>query len=392
MSIEIIYLSNYLDAQTASRRGIKEYSYAANKKVLNFALSLKPRKNVAILSAGRNGNAESHSFHRPEVLRSSGIPVYYAAFYYFPWVGYLLSAFSLACWVLRLYRRHPNAVYIIYNRRPVYLLALFTILMLRSKCYLDLEDGGSEFRKPGLIQKILDQILVKAFDHACSSGALIASEYLRRETRIKKVMPYYGTLRKINTAFRDWQEGKLRVMFGGTLVQGAGTAAIMEAVFRLHTDYPLIASQYVFFITGFGAQAESLQAFSKQFDRAYVEFKGNMSAADFHDMMQGVHIGLNIRDSAFLLAHVSFPSKVLDITSYGQLLISTSASDVMKIFNSENILLLDDMDLAGSLVEKLIWVAQNRHVAAEMAARNQTDMALRFSRSKTAQEVIEFIQ
>ena len=393
MSIDIIYISNYIDENTAARRNIKEYSHAANIKILNFALSLKPWKKVIILSTGRGGRAENFNFHNPFILKISGIPVCYAAFCYFSWIGYLLSAVSLASWVLRLYCKYPKAVFIIYNRRPIYLLAIFLIFILRSRCYLDLEDGGSEFRTQGFVQRLLDYTLVKIFDRICASGAIIACEYLRRETRIEKTMPYYGVLlAKKNTELRNWGKGKLLVIFGGSLREESGTRIFMEAVSLLHTKHQEVANQYLFLITGLGSLAGTLDVFSKQFEKRYIIFKGNVSGPDFHNLMNVGHIGLNLRDRIFPMAHNTFPSKVMDITRYGQLLISTNTSDVLKIFNRKYVLILNDSNPTDSLVEQLVWVAKHRQIAEEMAKSNQMDMLDRFSLSKTASDIIKFVR
>ena len=86
----------------------------------------------------------------------------------------------------------------------------------------------------------------------------------------------------------------------------------------------------------------------------------------------------------------TFPSKVVDITSAGLLLISTKVSDIPILFNNGNAVLLDEAT-PEKLCEALLWGLENQEECKVRSVRGQARAMELFSEYNVGNKIKDFI-
>jgi len=369
---EVIYLCNALDDATKAERKITTDSPAATNKVFGLCRALQDAgAEVAILSMGRGRQQGSFTrFGRSECLYAE-IQVFYAAFWDMPFLTHLVTACTLAGQLFRIRRQREQPVLLAYNRLWHYMPTLCIARLLRVPCYLDLEDGF--IGHPRISQRFLTHF----FDWACDQGALLACEALGNQAKSQRRLVCYGVADVAKPYEKNWSDGEIRVLFGGTLREETGVSLFIQAIRILIHKYPESRANIHFVVTGFGDMADEVKHLDTGETDGIVEFRGAVSTSEYKRLLDETHIGLCLK-----LASVSgsshdstFPSKVIELATHGLLLVSTRVSDVPKVFSPQDALLLKD-ESPESLAGALYWAITHRNDAYMMAKRGR-EAALR---------------
>jgi len=383
-SFMIIYLCNALDEKTRNTRHITTDSPAATKKVLGLCRAMhEVGEDCIVLSMGRGRQSGSGERFLMFTKVLDGVDITYSAFWHIPFLTHLVTSMSLAISLWRL-KRMKAVKLLAYNRVWHYLPSLLLAKVLSIPCYLDLEDGWVS--KKNISQKMLTYF----YDWACNAGSLLACDALKEQVNTKNNLVCYGTssVRVRHSTWRD--EDKVQVLFGGTLCEGTGAHLFIEAIKILLQKNPLIAEKLQIVVVGFGEMAKSLELFSLK-TSGLVGFRGSVSNEQYTQLLQDSHIGLCLKLIVGPFNDSTFPSKVIEISSYGLLLISTSVSDVPKIFSSSNAILLRD-DNPESLADALQWVVQHRLKAEDIAMKGGEMARECFSMEEVGLELVDFFK
>jgi len=382
---EVIYLCNALDDATKAERKITTDSPAATNKVFGLCRALqKAGAEVAILSMGRGRQQGSFArFARSEYFYTE-IQLFYAAFWDIPFLTHLVTACSLAGQLLRIRKQQKQPVLVAYNRFWHYMPALCITRLLRVPCYLDLEDGF--VGHPGISQRFLTHF----FDWACGQGTLLACEALSSQVKSQRQLVSYGVADVSGFCEKDWSDGKIRILFGGTLCEGTGVSLFIQAIRIFIHKYPEFISSIHFVVSGFGDMADEIRHLTMGKADGIVEFRGSVSTGEYEQLLDESHIGLCLKLASGSFHDSTFPSKVVELSSHGLLLVSTQVSDVPKIFSSQDALLLKD-ELPESLADALYWAATHRDEACLMAKRGHEAVLRRCAPERVGAELARFL-
>ena len=382
---EVIYLCNVLDDATKVERKITTDSPAATNKVFGLCLALQNAgAEVVILSMGRGRQQGSFArFFRSEYFHT-GIQVFYAAFWDIPFLTHLATACSLAGQLFRIGRRKKQPVLVAYNRLWHYMPTLCIARLLRIPCYLDLEDGF--VGRPGVSHRFLTYF----FNWACGQGSLLACEALGNQVKSQRQMVSYGVADASKACEKNWSDGKIRVLFGGTLCEETGVSLFIQAIQILIRKHPESISNIHFIVTGFGDMADEIRHLAMGGTDGIVEFRGSVTTGEYEQLSDESHIGLCLKLASGSFHDSTFPSKVIELSSHGLLLVSTQVSDVPKLFSSQDALLLKD-EAPESLADALYWAITHRDEACMMAERGREAALRRCAPERVGAELARFL-
>lgn len=341
----LIYLCNAIDESTCRERGITTDSPAATRKVIEVTKAMRDAGvRGIVLSLGRGRQNGTGRYFPARVKRVEGVPVVYAPFLDRPHLTHLLSMFALLPLLFRLRQRRVQPVLLAYNRLVHYWLAMELSRWLGFRTFLDLEDGaidgeGSPFRQR------LTRFMTARFDALCGTGAMLAASALGGQYRGNRTVCCYGVADVAGSPRSFPESGELLVHIGGTLQYTTGAQLLIDAIryMRAMPEAPKIR----FVITGSGESAEALAALAADAEKPAVEFLGKVSRGAYRQVIGEAHVGLALKLQSGDLADTTFPSKVIEITSTGMLLVTTRISDVPILFGEEGALYLDDETPSG---------------------------------------------
>lgn len=125
----------------------------------------------------------------------------------------------------------------------------------------------------------------------------------------------YTTEKNIGEKFSD---GKIHVVYGGTLDPNKGGAAAAAAAAEF------LPGNYFVHICGFGdpCQIKSIVADVQKRSKAKITFEGEFKGNDYKHFIQKCHIGLSTQNPNAAFNATSFPSKVLVYLSNGLKVVS----------------------------------------------------------------------
>jgi glycosyltransferase involved in cell wall biosynthesis len=318
-----------------------------------------------VLSMGRGQQRGSWRWHSAGVRRVGRHVVVYAPFFDAPLLTHLVTMLFLLPLVWRLIRStSAGTVLLAYNRLPHYLPALELAYRLGYRLFLDLEDGDVSSML-GLRGKVI-KFVGRRINALCSNGALLATSSLTKQYPGLRTMCCYGVADSSGHV-RTWN-GNLYVLLGGTLQHDTGAGLFIDAVAELSRRNDPALDNLKFVVTGKGAMAQTIEALAPTLSRPAVLFKGSLSRQSYQEMLSDIHVGLCLKLSASDLGHTTFPSKVVEITSSGMLLLTTKVSDIPRMFSDEEVLYLPS-ETPGDLADALQWLLHNRDRASVMARR-----------------------
>gem|GEM_PF-4322866 len=183
----VFYLCSALDEETKHLRSITTDSPAATKKVFGLCKALQVSGvDVCILSLGRGRQNGSGAYFSRSDKEVEGIRVCYAAFWHKAILTHFVTAFSMACLLLR-NSNQKNQSMLVYNRCWHYIPTLFVAKILCIRCFLDLEDGWVATK-----QSLPQTLLTLFFDWACNEGSLLACDSLAEQVKTNHVLTCYG--------------------------------------------------------------------------------------------------------------------------------------------------------------------------------------------------------
>jgi len=382
---KVIYLCNALDEETKNSRFITTDSPAATKKVFSLCYALKTASVASIILSMGRGRQNGTSMRFPKLRKSiNGIDVLYASFWHIPVLTHVVTALSLMLNMRILIKKGGN-VLLVYNCCWHYIPALLLAKLFGLRCFLDLEDGWVDGK-----QSWVQKTKASFFNWACNSGSLLACDALKSQVKTDRNLTCYGAVSTLREIKRDWNSDKIQVLFGGSLSEGTGAKLFIEAIEVFMRKYPSTRHSLHVTVVGFGDMTQEIARFATCKTGGMVEFRGSVSNSDYAELLDSNHIGLCLKLSSGPFHDSTFPSKVIELSSNGLLIISTPVSDVPKLFSSEMAILLPS-DSAEALADALFWVVKHRQEASFRANRGRDMIVQRFSEEAVGLELRTFL-
>lgn len=385
MKKRFFYISNTFEDSLKKFRLISGDSPAASSKVIRICQAVKEQgANVIIISLGRKRQANSWKWYPAKVIRSGNIAFVYAAYFDAPILTHLISTYSLLLIILRF--SNKKSVLIFYNYLLYYIPTLIVNKILGRKCLLDLEDGFRQDEKT--LKSRINFVSLKIHNLFCNNGVMVASEALLTQTNIKPATVCYGVAPQIYTN-KDWSAYPLHILYGGALLRDTGAEIFLDALEILFIKGKNISGKIKFIVTGFGDMSEQIKQITQTKFGSFVEFRGNVSSAEYIEILKKCQIGLALKIPSMSMGMTTFPSKVIEMAAYGLLIVSTKVSDIPKVFSDKTAVLLSVTTpiVLAEAINDILYAPLQYH---ELAIRGQHMIRTSLSPEKIGKDLIEF--
>lgn len=379
----LFFVSNALEDSERDRRGITGDSPAASYKVFSLCQAVRSAGGRAsVLSLGRGVQKGSWKLWGPRVVRVGPTPVVYAAHLDAPILTHFVSAISLALIAALRWRR--AAAFIFYNPLAHYVPVLLLARAAGARCLLDLEDGVRR-DEPGL-GALAVRLLLPLYRRLCRHGAMVASTALREQAPPAPRCVCYGVAQG-GRAEKDWERRPIEVLFCGGLDEDRGGLLLIDALGVLAERQPAVLRRLRFVVTGFGPLAGWFEAAAAGALSGCLRYFGRVSTARYAEVLRSAHLGLNLRLPGLSMGQTTFPSKVVEMTAHGLLLVSTRVGDVPLLFPDGAAVLLDEATPVA-LADALGQVAADPAAAGAAAKRGQRAVLEQLSPERVGRELL----
>lgn len=280
---------------------------------------------------------------------------------------------------------------LLYNGEPDYLLLALCLRIRRRPAMLDIEDAlRTDDRTPlGRLNNAAAPLLRQL----CDSRAIVASQALGEQLGLEHFLPVYGVSSFFTAkgpprdAFADMET---RILFGGSILPDTGSDLFIAALRDLACRP--IATPLHFYVTGrfkpglFDALASDLA------DVPNIRFSviQDLATDAYAALVRTMDVGLCLKLPSSEMGRTTFPSKVVEITALGMLLVSTRVSDVDLIFDTGSAVLLES-EAPEELASVLAAIARERTRFVGIAQRGRQRAIERFSDASVGERVVRFV-
>ncbi|MEO7497281.1 MAG: glycosyltransferase [Massilia sp.] len=362
----LFYICNALDDTTRLERGIVTDSPAASRKIFMICQALRTAGvRATVISLGRGRQDGSGRYFHAKSVRINGIRVVYLPFLHRPILSELLSLVAFIPLMFRLSSSRGAKAALFYNRLPVYAFGIALARVLGFGTVLDLEDGETTLAASS-VAGIRSRALRWYFDAMCNKGALLACSALDAFTSLRPVQCCYGTSEPKQLQ-RECNPSLISVLLGGTVSHETGAQLLIDAIRLLRAEQPAFAGKIQFDISGKGDCIEQFEALGATQARPAVVVHGRLTDDEYSALLRRTTVGLALKPNVGGLAYTTFPSKVIEFSSNGILVVSTDISDVRKVLQGAALYLSSEDP--RELIEQLRWIVENPDEAGQLALR-----------------------
>lgn len=367
---KIIIVCNAIDDVVRSERNITTDSPAASRKVFMLADALADTDvHVDIVSMGRGKANGGFKFYNLKKIKNGNVNITYLPFTHIRFFSELLTflylAIITACSIAK--GGYSDKAVIFYNRLPAYILSLFVSVIFRAKRIIDIEDGEIVSNESKSLKNKVKSIVPWLYDTFCKDGAMLACSALSSMTKIEHTTCYYGTVSPVIRETTVFDKNKVSILLSGSLSEDTGAERLSNAIRLMRSDSQRWRNVQ-FEISGQGPSLQSFQDLMNGEGFPAVRVHGRLSNSDYHDLLVNCDIGLALKPIIGSLANTTFPSKVVEYTNSGLLVISTDISDVRHVLGADGAIFLstDSEDEIINAFDKVIHdIAWSRKTAEE---------------------------
>jgi glycosyltransferase involved in cell wall biosynthesis len=385
----VCYLCNILDEQTKAKRAFVYDSPAATKKVFDVCHALQSKFNrVYVVTMARGQQRGRRQSFAATVKKTSGLPVLYSQFNSLPLLTYFLSSISLIFIVWRVIKQQKGGALhlIVYNRNWLYVPSLVLARLLKSKCYLDLEDGAL-VETSGYFGRVNYTLIKSAFDALCCHGSILVTPGLITQVNTPNNVVCYGVAKtSLKVVVNDWQQGVVRFLFGGTLMRETGVLLLMDAVRILNSSFQEYKGVFIILVTGHGPLAEDLAKIAQAEGKGWIEYHGRVEKKEYEKLLSTTHVGLCLKLPSSEMGSTTFPSKVIEIASQGKLVLTTKLGHVNDLLGADGAIYLEDENPL-TLAKAIVSVVSDRDSAMRSANIGQLRVLELCSSEKVADDI-----
>lgn len=321
---------------------------ASNKMVAVVRAMRDAGSRTYLLSLPVLGRSAHRRYVPSVIMRSEGIPQIFLSTMANPYFRKIHAVFGFAFFCIVHVAKHDRII--LYNHAVEYLLGLLILVIKGNKPILDIEDAprGDETGWRGLIGRPLFNV----FNKLVSEQKITVSETLANMLDLNNYCVVYGATRhkaiaSMSTEKLSCKAGNisepLRIHYGGTLTADTGVDLFCEAIDQFVKLLRRETCYVCFVVTGFGSE-KKINALKTRCLNSGVRISHypDLSPKEYLDQFRRCHAALSLKLPDSEMAITTFPSKVVDITTYGLLLISTRASDVPLLFDDSCAILLPE--------------------------------------------------
>jgi glycosyltransferase involved in cell wall biosynthesis len=385
--MKLVYFTNVFDETSKIQRQADRMSMAASNKILSFFDAMFNHSDVIdndslhIISLGITNVHKGIKIFKPYSTKDLGYTLHMGIFVRIRIIRDIFSLFWGLIKTVKLVKKGDIVVF--YGWIPQYVISLFICRILRAKCVLDIEDGPPE--RISSLSTFIQRNLFHIYSYLCKDGTLGASKGLLMHSRTKNQIVFHS-VSKIHQSKKNYFGVTCRIYFGGSLMKDTGLELLTETIEMINCDREK-AKELEFVITGYLSKHNIYRKRIENFTN--VTILGNLSFDQFNKELGNCIIGLSLKLPGTRFGNTTFPSKVVDITSKGMLLITTDISDIRNIYGNSAIYL--NYVNTKELAETLISVSQDRERLERMAIASKKISDELFSPKNTAHNWDKFI-
>ncbi|MEY4768146.1 MAG: hypothetical protein RL637_785 [Pseudomonadota bacterium] len=366
----LIYLTAIADERLKKQRHLIGISPAATHKIFNLSQVLsKTFDRVIIISLARGQLQNTADYFSAKACKLNRVKIIYASGFDLIFFNHLIASISTAYLLSKILSRlnTQHTALIIYNRFWHYLPALLVARYYQINCHLDLEDGLL-IKHLSLIKKIIYILQKKCFELLCNQSILLASNQLISQLSTPSYYICYGVALRKRQPSIDLQKTPIICLLTGSLMADTGVLLLIETIKLLDQYYPNLSSQFKFIITGQSDQSTefALVKAGSEINAELFSYLGFLSDKDYHQLCLQADIHLCLKRSDSMIGLTTFPSKVIEIASYGHVLISTALTEVMHLFSEKGAYYLFE-ETAENLLNILLTIYHNPDIAIQKA-------------------------
>ncbi len=302
----------------------------------------------------------------------------------------ILSMIYFGWFCLRVVK--PGDIVILYNHALEYLLGLIVLCLRGIRPILDIEDIPRHDER-GFFHW-LDKQIFHFFMMFTSSKKIVVSNKLAKRLGVEDACIIHGSIRsdlEFKPSKKFLSSRLVKVIYSGTLIPETGLDLFCDSVKQLVNILSITNNRIEFVITGFGGvdRIEKLQAYCSG-SNVQVTYKKTLTHSEYLNQIRSCDVGLCLKMPDSDITNTTFPSKVIEITTNGLLLISTKASDVPDLFDSSCAVFLSE-STSNCLVNAFMKLFSNSEEMQKIAQLGQKNAFEQFSQNTIGLRLTKFI-
>lgn len=385
-----IYLSVYSNEKLSAKLGLGFSPAGTNKKndMLNVISSLAV---VSVLSvtAGFKGVKKFGGYYAGEIdVGKKSIKIEFMPWLKFPVIAIFANQVPIIYKLCKL--RLAGAKYIIiYNTTPeVFLPAFIAKIFFRFRVILQLEDGPNP--NANRLRRSIEAVSFEAARRSVD-GIIANSNSFGASKSGVPLMIFRGSfLNKIsNTYSENTSRYKLKIVMSGSLdiVRGG---ALLASFLRGTTNGDILRrTEFVF-------SGKLTNSLTDEFLNAIAVYKSRGGTAKFRGFLdrdeleaefKSADIFLSLQDPSHPFSRYSFPSKIMEYSSFGKPIVSTAVSDLKHVDLFQGLVFVeyDERSLEAAILSVIARYAEFSLRAREMSRAVEVESSFVANQTKFSQ-------
>lgn len=379
------YFAPVATGEYNSAVGIDFHVAAASNKVLGVANALSTqRRTVRVVSCPITTSELSVKIFPPLNSIAKGIPISFLRSISVRGLNRIFASFE---YLFFLFRNHKKKdIVILYNFFPEYILSALYLFLVGSPAHLDIEDAPRKDEKG--LRGFSTRFSYSILSALCDERKITAAQMIGKKLKLKKYLSVSGVQfdQVEKTVLRNQP---IKVLFGGAMMRETGVDFFCQALTKLADSS--MASQFHFVVTGFGDFSKVIELKNVMATKLSIELLIDCTAAEYRKQLLLADIGLCLKIPNSGIGETTFPSKSIEISANGLLLIATKISDIPLIFDDSTALLLTS-DSAECLFDALVRVLNNKQFYSDVAKSGQNLIAQKFSPNVVGADMVNFLE
>lgn len=299
----------------------------------------------------------------------------------------LTSAISYFLFCLTVVRRQDKVIF--YNFFPEFILAAWLLKLRGAPGILDVEDGPRA-DEPGA-RGIMVRTSYKMMAALVSPRHLTVSNRLAKQLGLAPTLAVYGVAKSRSSTRETFKDEEVNILYGGAILPDTGLHLFRDAIRRLVKLDP--ARRIHVHITGtydFELLSDLASEVNSAGSRVRMTCHQGLSLAAYKAMLESIDVGLCLKLASSEMGQTTFPSKVVEYSSLGILVLSTAVSDVPDLFDETSAVILREEDpehLAQAIAQIVLDTARSKAIAS----RGREVAESRFSAASVGRNVRDFV-
>ena len=254
------------------------------------------------------------------------------------------------------------------------------------KCYLDLEDSAL-IEGAGLIKFLGIKLNKFLFDSLCSHGSMLVNSGLTEKVKTRNNIICYGVVTKqADIVESRWLGKSMHFLLGGSLLRETGVQLLLDAVKILNSEFSSYKGKFVIDVTGYGNMAKDLDLLSKHEGGGWITYHGRVSMDRYNYLLSKSHVGLCLKLPSSEMSAQTFPSKTIEIASFGKLLLTTKLGDVALLFGEDGAYYLTE-ESGRDLAEMIISIVKDPAASMRTAKTGQERLLRTCNAERVADDI-----